>query len=448
MATARRRAAVRQLSLWANGAHVGEWRLPNRGSMELQYAKHWLESDERRPLSLCLPLTLDDVPLKGRPVEAYFDNLLPDNDALRKRVQQRFRAPSAHPFDLLSAIGRDCVGAVQLLSVGELPVGLEKIEAEPLSEAALARAIAASLSPAAVNIDSDEFRISIAGAQEKTAFLKHRGRWCRPHGATPTTHIFKLPLGLVGNMRADMSTSVENEWLCSRILAAYGLPIARCDIERFGDFKVLVVERFDRILHSSGKYWLRLMQEDLCQALATPSSNKYEADGGPGLRDIGRVLRGSANRTQDLSVLLKAQILFWMLAATDGHAKNFSVRILPGGQYQLTPLYDVLSAWPIIGKRANQLACEKARLALAMHSTRAHYRIRDIQRRHFDLAARHLGVAANADAIVTELLEATPGVLAGVQKGLPRSFPARVLGPVLEGLEKSSRLLLQAERSR
>jgi serine/threonine-protein kinase HipA len=409
--------------------------------MEFQYTEAWLASDQQRPLSLSLPLTLDAIPLKGGAVEAYFDNLLPDTDSIRRRMQQRFQTRSLEPFDLLAAIGRDCVGAVQLLPPAEEPFGVRKIQAEPLTDAAVARDIAAAVSPAVANIDQDEFRISIAGAQEKTAFLKQGGKWCRPLNSTPTTHIFKLPLGLVGNMRADMSSSVENEWLCARILAAYGLPIARCEIGRFGDFKVLIVERFDRALHSSGKYWLRLMQEDMCQALGIPSHAKYEADGGPGLVDIGRLLAGSERRDEDLRTLFKAQLLFWMLAATDGHAKNFSLRILQGGRYQLTPLYDVLSAWPIIGKRSNQLPHEKAKLAMAMPGRRPHYRIRDIQRRHFHLLAAQLGLEGNAAPLIGEILEATPGVIASVKRGLPRGFPDHVLSAILAGLEQSARRL-------
>lgn len=113
--------------------------------MEFQYAPDWLQSDERRPLSLSLPLTLDDVPLKGGAVEAYFENLLPDNDAVRKRIQERVRAPSRAPFDLLAAIGRDCVGAVQLLPPDQEPTGIRRIQAEPLDEAAIARDIAAAI---------------------------------------------------------------------------------------------------------------------------------------------------------------------------------------------------------------------------------------------------------------------------------------------------------------
>ena len=85
-------------------------------------------------------------------------------------------------------------------------------------------------------------------------------------------------------------------------------------IGRFGSQKVLLVERFDRQLHSSGRYWLRLVQEDFCQATATPSSLRYERDGGPGILEIARILRGSVSRDQDLACLLKAQLLFWTLA--------------------------------------------------------------------------------------------------------------------------------------
>jgi serine/threonine-protein kinase HipA len=436
-----RRGQEKALAVWVNGARVGEWRVPTRAPMEFRYAREWMASERRRPLSLSLPLTLDEVALKGAVVEAYFENLLPDSEPIRKRMQERFRTPSREPFDLLAAAGRDCVGAVQLLPLDAAPANIRRIEAEPLTETGIARVIGASISTAAANIEMDEFRITIAGAQEKTAFLKQDGRWCQPMGSTPTTHIFKLPLGQVGLMRADMSTSVENEWLCARIFAAYGMPVAHCEIDRFGEFKVLVVERFDRALHSSGKYWLRLLQEDMCQALAKPSRVKYEADGGPGVLDIARIMQGSTQRDEDLKTLFKTQLLFWMLAATDGHAKNFSIRILPAGRYRMTPLYDVLSAWPIIGTRANQLPYQKARLAMAMPGTRAHYRLYEVQRRHFETLAKKLGLKMSGDELITEVLKATPVVITEVQRGLPRGFPSQVLDSILEGLRASAEQL-------
>lgn len=438
-----RKSRARALSVWINGKLAGEWRIPARGDVEFQYDPVWVESEEGRPLSLSLPFSLDNASIKGKPVDYYFDNLLPDSEPIRKRLQDRFHTTSRGSFELLAAIGRDCVGAVQLLSPGEQPGDVNTINAKSLTEAEIETALVQTVSPPsfAAHLAEDDFRISIAGAQEKTAFLRHNGRWCRPLESTPTTHIFKLPLGLVGGMQADMTTSVENEWLCARILAGYGLPVARCDIGQFGSEKALVVERFDRQLHSSGKYWLRLVQEDFCQATAKPSSMKYERDGGPGMLDIAKILRGSVNRDSDLACLLKAQLLFWMLAATDGHAKNFSIRILSQGRYQLTPLYDVISIWPIIGRGAKKISWHNAKLAMSIRGKNKHYLVKDIQRRHFNQTAARCGLGETAEPFIREILAATPNVITSVQKELPKGFPQHVLDTILKGLSDSAKQL-------
>jgi serine/threonine-protein kinase HipA len=431
---------ARVLAVWANGVRVGLWRLPSRGAMEFAYDDSWRAGEESRPLSLSMPLTLDAHVHKGAAVEAYFDNLLPDSEPIRRRLQDRFHTASRGAFDLLAAIGRDCVGAVQLLPPDETPADIRKIDAHPLTPAAIAAELAGvtSSSPAG---EIDDFRISIAGAQEKTAFLKHQGKWCRPIGSTPTTHIFKLPLGLVGNRQADMRASVENEWLCARIVAAFGIPIANCEVGEFGASKVLMVERFDRALHSSGKYWLRLMQEDFAQATGTPWHRKYQADGGPGLVEIARILRGSQDSQRDLTTLFRAQLLFWMLAATDGHAKNFSIRILAGGHFHLTPLYDVLSAWPIIGKKANEIPLEKVKLAMALPGERPRYHLQSIQRRHFETLAKKLGLGAESNALIDEMVAATPAAIETVDRALPKGFPQALLERVFAGLRKSAHAL-------
>jgi serine/threonine-protein kinase HipA len=434
----RRPAQPRELAVWANAERVGTWRLPARGAMEFAYDATWQAAADARPLSLSLPLTLSGVPHKGAAVEAYFDNLLPDSEPIRRRLQQKFHAGSGGAFDLLAAIGRDCVGAVQILPVNEAPSDIRRIDAQPLTDAAIAAELAGVTAAAGPARDEHEFRISIAGAQEKTALLKHGGRWCRPVGSTPTTHIFKLPLGLVGNRQADMRTSVENEWLCARIVAAFGLPVAACEIAEFGAHKALVVERFDRQLHSSGKYWLRLMQEDFAQATGTSWQRKYQADGGPGVLELAGILQGSVEAQRDLATLFQAQLLFYLLAATDGHAKNFSIRLLPGGRYQLTPLYDVLSAWPVIGKKANEIPLEKVKLAMALPGQKPHYLLKSIQRRHFETLAKRMGLGPEADQLIDGISAKTAAVIEEVQRGLPPAFPKPLLERVLQGLRKSA----------
>ena len=437
-----RKSRARALAVWINGKLAGEWRIQARGAREFQYDPAWIASGEGRPLSLSLPATLDNVPIRGSLVVSYFVILLPDSESIRTRLQGRFQTSSRRAFDLLEAIGRDCVGAVQLLPPDESPDGVFEISAQPLTASRIETALIRTVSPASfAERPGDDFRISIAGAQEKTAFLRHAGRWCRPLAATPTTHIFKLPLGRVGRSQADMSTSVENEWLCARILKAYGLPVASCEIRKFGSQKVLVIERFDRQLHSSGNYWLRLVQEDFCQATGTPVARKYESDGGPGMLEIAAILRNSVNRDGDLACLIKAQLLYWMLAAPDGHAKNFSLRILAGGRYQLAPLYDVLSAWPVVGRGANKVSRQKLRLAMAIHGKNKHYLVQDIRRRHFNQAAVRCGLGATAEPIIEGILAATSRVIASVQRGVPGRFPQQVLDAILQGLADSAKRL-------
>ncbi len=437
-----RKSRIRELAVWVNGHRAGEWTIPTRGAEAFQYDAGWMKSAEGRPLSLSIPFSPDNAPIKGRAIANYFDNLLPDSDSIRQRIQSQFGTDSRNAFDLLTAIGRDCVGAVQLLPIDQQPGDIRAIGAKPLGEAQIEARLMQTVSYARLReLAEDEFRISIAGAQEKTAFLYHKHKWCEPLGSTPTTHIFKLPLGLVGGRNADMRSSVENEWLCSKIIRAYGIPIAECEIGRFGSQKVLIVERFDRLLHSSGKYWLRLVQEDFCQALGLPSTRKYEADGGPGIPELARVLGGSDNREKDLAILLIAQIVFWMLAAGDGHAKNFSIRILSQGRYHLTPLYDVLSYWPIVGKGPNNIARQDLRLAMAIRGKNKHYRMSEILRRHFNETAALTGIGENAEPLIEEILKRTPDVVASVQREIPDGFPLNVLDKILSGLTASAKRL-------
>lgn len=428
------------LGIWMNGQRVGTW-TQARGTHILRYDPDWVTSPAGRALSLSLPFTPGNAPHRGDVVACFFDNLLPDSDPIRARIRERFSTGSTETFALLSAIGRDCVGAIQLLPDDQMPDGFDRIEAEPLTEAGVEQAIAASLSGARVlgQREENDFRISLAGAQEKTALLYHRKKWCRPLGATPTTHIFKLPLGLVGHLQMDMQDSVENEWLCSRIMQGFGLDTARCEILQFGRRKVLAVERFDRARQSAG--WIaRLPQEDFCQALGLPSTKKYEADGGPGMLDIIRVLDAGSQATDDKRAFLKAQIVFLLLAATDGHAKNFSVFHERGGTWRLTPFYDVLSAWPVIGRGPNRIDWRKARLAMCVRSKNAHWKLAEIKVRHWDTVCRSAGLD-NADFLLGEIATQLPRVIKATSHELPDSFPSSVSDRIFEGMLQTARQL-------
>ncbi len=438
-----RKSHSRALSIWANGERVGTWRIPARGDMQLAYDPAWMASASGRPLSLSLPFA-GDLAHKGAVVRNYFDNLLPDSIAIRERIARRFGTQTTQAFDLLQAIGRDCVGAIQLLGEDEVPTGVERIEGAPMRGEDVERLLLQTVDPGRFGgaaSQQDELRISLAGAQEKTALLWHGGQWLRPQGATPTTHILKLPLGLAWHRRGDFRTSVENEWLCLNILAEYGVPVPRTAMLVFGTQKVLAVERFDRQLHSSGNWLLRLPQEDFCQALGKPPHLKYEADGGPGIVDLARVLRQSVQPREDLGTLITAQLLFWMLGAPGGHAKNFSIRLLPEGRYRLTPLYDVMSIWPVEGSGPNQFSRHEAKLAMGLAGKNKHYQFKTIQRRHFNAMAAKCSYGPDAEDLIEQVLARTPGVIDRVSARLPAGFPAKVADAVLAGLARSAKQL-------
>jgi serine/threonine-protein kinase HipA len=443
-----RKSYSRSLSVWSNGERVGTWTIPARGEMQFLYDKTWRASPAGRPLSLSLPYTGEQA-LRGDVVRHFFDNLLPDSEPIRKRLATQYKLASVEAFDLLEEIGRDCVGAVQLLKADETPANVRSIDATPMSEEDVERHLIqlTQSGPMERFGDRDNLRISLAGAQEKTALLWHNGGWMRPHGSTPTTHILKLPLGLVGHRQADLTASVENEWLCMNLLAEFGLPVARTAILQFGGQKVLGVERFDRKMHSSGKWIMRLPQEDFCQALGVPPHLKYESEGGPGLPELAAVLRGSDRQEEDLTTLLTSQVLFWLMAAPDGHAKNFSIRLLPTGRYVLTPLYDVMSIWPIEGGGANQYSLHKTKLAMAVLGKNKHYKFSDVQRRHFNQTASRYFLRVDAEDVIERVLERSASAIDSVAKRLPPGFPERVAATIFEGVARSARRLAAMPRT-
>ncbi|MGH8304014.1 MAG: type II toxin-antitoxin system HipA family toxin [Steroidobacteraceae bacterium] len=436
-----------------NGERVGEWGTLRGGRTPFfRYEESWAHSPQFRVLSLSLPLTADRE-IRGPTVDFYFDNLLPDSVHIRRRIRSRFATPSSDAFDLLTAIGRDCVGAVQLLPPNEEPKDWDRIDASPLTEEAVEQTLREVTATNPLGREEQEdFRISLAGAQEKTALLHMAGRWYRPHHATPTTHILKLPLGIIGNFRGDFADSVENEWLCAQFLRELDLPVADVETARFGDQRALVVTRFDRrwigadaaavqkkrFKPRKGTWIARLPQEDFCQALGMPHTLRYEADGGPSIQDALRLLASSEDPARDQTSFVLAQLAFWLLAATDGHAKNFSLHHSTGAAYGLTPLYDVLSAWPIIGHGKNQLAFDKAKLAMALRGRSAHYRLKEITGRHWQELAGQAGVPA-LWARMQSFVASAPAALARVEKRLPRGFPERVYATITDGVQDQVR---------
>ena len=258
-----------------------------------------------------------------------------------------------------------------------------------------------------------------------------------PHGTTATTHIMKPQIGILPS-GIDLTRSVENEYLCLKLTEAFGLPSARIAIADFKGNRVLVVERFDRLWTRDNRL-LRLPQEDCCQALSVPPTRKYESDGGPGMAAVLDLLKGSDDPEADRRFFLKAQIIFWLLGATDGHAKNFSIFLQPGGRFRLTPLYDVMSVQPALD--AGQLRRNNMKLALAVGDNR-HYVVYEIMPRHFVQTAAKSGIPASlVRTIFDELLEAEQAAITKVMNDLPAGFPQELAESIVGGMRARLRVV-------
>ena len=430
-----RQSARPPLNVFLNNRHVGRLTRHSSGAIDFAYEADWLAWEHAIPVSLSLPLR--ETRYLGDRVTAVFENLLPDSRAIRTRVAERVGAKGIDAFSLLSQIGRDCVGALQFMAVDALPPPTTLVEGIPVDDEEIA-AIIKNLARAPLGLDpDDDFRISVAGAQEKTALLRHNGKWLKPKGTTPTTHLLKPQIGELPN-GIDLSNSVENEFYCLKLMEAFGLPANEAEIAAFGNTKVLVVTRFDRRWTKDGRL-LRLPQEDTCQALSIAPTSKYENEGGPSVVQIAKLLRGSDEPSTDQATFLKAQILFWLIGATDGHAKNFSLFLSPGGRFRMTPLYDVLTAAPSLA--AHQIRRNQFKLAMAIGGSRK-YRIYDIHGRHFVETGRAAGLSDRwIGKVIDEIRQAFDRAFSMIERTLPRNFPEAIHLAVAAGARERLRQL-------
>ena len=344
--------------------------------LSFTYGKTWRDDPNAYPLSLSMPL--GSATHGHARIEAFLWGLLPDNDRVLQNWGTRFQVSPKNVFRLISHVGEDCAGAVQFVS----PERLETLIAEPaareiqwLTEDDVAerpRTLRADHS--AWRSASDTGQFSLAGAQPKTALLFERKRWGVPSGRIPTTHILKPPTG-------EWDGHAENEHFSLQLARSLGLIVPNSSVVRFQDEIAIVVERYDRA--RAGGRWVRIHQEDMCQALGLHPTHKYESDGGPGAQRIVELLREqSSSPEEDVQSFVDAIAFNWLIAGTDAHAKNYSLLLGQNGVVRLAPLYDLASILPYP-------AVDTSKVKLAM-KIGGEYRLRNIGLRHWQKLAAEL----------------------------------------------------------
>lgn len=314
-------------------------RLPG-GRLRFDYDDVFRARSDATPLSLSMP---KQVRSHGdRTVTPWLWGLLPDNDAVLARWARQFHASASSPFSLLATpVGEDCAGAVQFVAPDDSERLLQhKGDVTWLSEDEVGERLRELKADSTAWLGTSfTGQFSLAGAQAKTALLFHDGRWGIPSGATPTSHILKPAV-------AGLDDHDLNEHLCLDAARRAGLIVAPTQVRRFGDESAIVVDRYDRV--QVGKRLVRVHQEDLCQALGFPPSQKYQNEGGPTQIQVVELLRTAMPaRAADDAVwrFVDALAWNWLIAGTDAHSKNYSL-LLAGNDVRLAPLYDIASALP------------------------------------------------------------------------------------------------------
>ncbi len=321
-----------ELAVWLYGVRVAVID-QQRDRLRLAYTKDALDQHSLGMPLLSLSLALRRERYMHGVVRPFLDGLLPEGEA-RQAVARKFGVVGDDTFGLIRALGRDCAGALVIQPVDDAsPPTSTTLTAERLNDDEIADLVA-NLQSAPLGAGG-RVRISLAGVQEKLLLTRMPdGAWGLPVDGTPSTHILKPEI-------ARFPNTVENEAFCMRVAKHLGLAVANVETATFGGRKLIVVERYDRVVHSDGSVE-RIHQEDLCQAIGVSHDKKYEEDGGPSLARIADLLQATAG-PDSVEALLRAVTLNVLIGNGDAHAKNFSLLHEPSGALRLTPLYDLLS---------------------------------------------------------------------------------------------------------
>jgi serine/threonine-protein kinase HipA len=415
-------------NLWviADRSIVG--RISRAGNrLTFRYEDEWRNSPKAFPVSLSMPLVVSEHSHKA--VDAFLWGLLPDNNQVLEQWGKRFHVSPRNAFKLISHVGEDCAGAVQFVA----PERIDKLLESPdettvtwLSGEDLGQRIRLLLENHGITrTGTDTGQFSLAGAQPKTALYRDpaTGRWGVPEGRTPTTHILKPSA-------EHFDGYAENEHFCLCLAREMGLKAAASTVIHADGQPVIVIDRYDRLVRNG--HFVRIHQEDFCQALAILPDLKYQNDGGPSAKAIAGVLKDSSSEVMtDLWRFAEALAFNWLIAGTDAHAKNYSLLLAARAQVRLAPLYDLASSLPYPA----EVNPHKAKLAMKIGSK---YKIKDVVGRHWSACARELGLPpAELLERIGTMASLIPDAATRVADSMEKSgIQHRVIGVLLEELAK------------
>lgn len=322
-----------QLAVLLRGQIVGDWSRNHLGQYTFSYRENY-RSTGRIPLSPALPIS--DTRFGHQAVAAYVEGLLPENPEVRAVWASELKT-SETAFDLLAAMGRDCVGAVQFAHEDALDeLAQRAADYRLVTDTEIGERLAALRATGASWTLPDE-HWSLPGVQEKFTLARLGDRWHVARGAAASTHIVKP--GVTRLMHQAVL-----EYATMQVAARLGLTVAATELADFAGETAIVITRFDRY-HDLASAVHRLHQVDFCQAMGRMPANKYEERNGPRAAELAAMLRReSARAEQDVRRFSDAVLFNYVVGAPDAHAKNFALLYPPRGGPRMAPLYDLSSA--------------------------------------------------------------------------------------------------------
>ena len=351
--------------VYINNNYVGILSKNDKGEICFQYDKK-----AKNQLSLSLPIR-EEIYL-NKDCNGFFNGLLPESEHVRIAIGKKYGINPKNDFSMLSAIGYDCAGAVAFFE--EKPKNLKEyyeIKGNLLSEDELEKYIK-ELPTKPLALGSDK-RLSLAGAQDKTAVVVINDKIAIPDDNVPSTHILKPAI-------SGLKESIENEYICLKVAENLGIEIPNIKIGKANNTNYFLIKRYDREV-IDGKI-KRIHQEDFCQASNIPSAYKYQSEGGVEFKRCIEILKMTTRPAVSIKQFVELMIFNYLIGNNDAHGKNFSILHYDNGEIVFAPAYDILCTC-VYPELSSKMAMKIG----------GYYESEKIYPRHFERMAKDIGIS-------------------------------------------------------
>ena len=398
------------LNVYLNNDFVGALSKDDNGGVSFQYDKN-----AKHSLSLTLPIR-EEIYL-NKDCKGFFNGLLPESEQVRIAIGKKYGINPKNDFSMLNAIGYDCAGAVAFFQ--DKPIKLKEyyeIKGDILSEDELEKYIKElPKKPLALGTDK---RLSLAGAQDKTAVVMINNKIAIPEDNVPSTHILKPAIN-------GLTETIENEYLCLKVAEKLGIQIPNIQICQANDTQYLLIERYDREVNN--EKIKRIHQEDFCQASNIPSAYKYQSEGGVDFKRCIEILKRTTKPAVSIKQFVKLMIFNYLIGNNDAHGKNFSILHYDNGEITFAPAYDILctSIYPELSSK------------MAM-KIGGYYESNKIYPRHFERMAKDIGISyTQVKKILINQCQILPDIVKEVSQMFENTVGENIFNTVLKNCTRN-----------